>query len=79
MEFSPPVKIESKQDDAINTSEEYSLILAPFQKSTQIEFVNIKIKETATRYLTIINPNDQPRQVFCLYFIYIYFIFYCFQ
>lgn len=72
MEFSPPVKIQSKQDgDTMNTIEEYSLVLAPFQKQTQIEFVNIKIKETAIRYLTVINPFDHPRQVFFFF----YFLF----
>jgi len=63
VEFSPPVKIKSKQNDDINTEINYCLVLAPFQKQTQVEFSNIKIKSTAVRFLTVINPLDKPRQV----------------
>lgn len=41
----------------------YQMILAPFQKQTQIEFANIKLKEKAVRFLTVINPLDKPLQV----------------
>ncbi|XP_025421851.1 protein abnormal spindle-like isoform X3 [Sipha flava] len=61
VEFSPPVKIKSNDDD-INTVFSYNMILAPFQKQTQIEFANVKIKEEAVRFLTVINPLDKPRQ-----------------
>jgi abnormal spindle-like microcephaly-associated protein len=39
------------------------MVLAPFQKHTQVEFNNIKLKETAVRFLTLINPLDKPGQV----------------
>lgn len=63
MNFSPPVKIKSNQENETKTVLNYYLVLAPFQKQTQVEFANIKIKETAVRYLTVINPNDKPKQV----------------
>lgn len=39
------------------------MVLAPFQKQTQIEFNNIKLKEIAVRFLTVVNPLDRHGQV----------------
>lgn len=39
------------------------MMLAPFQKQTQIEFTNIKLKEIAIRFLTVVNPLDKRGQV----------------
>ncbi|XP_008182570.1 protein abnormal spindle isoform X2 [Acyrthosiphon pisum] len=61
-EFSPPVKFKSKHEDEANTVLEYYLVLSPFQKQTQVEFSNIRIKETAIRFLTVVNLLDKPRQ-----------------
>ncbi|XP_022160068.1 protein abnormal spindle-like isoform X2 [Myzus persicae] len=61
-EFSPPVKFKSKLEDEANTVLEYYLVLSPFQKQTQVEFSNVKIKETAIRFLTVVNLLDKPRQ-----------------
>ncbi|KAE9525583.1 hypothetical protein AGLY_014110 [Aphis glycines] len=61
-EFSPPVKFKSKHEDEENTVLDYYMVLAPFQKQTQVEFSNIKIKETAIRFLTVANLFDKPRQ-----------------
>ncbi|XP_026817930.1 protein abnormal spindle-like isoform X2 [Rhopalosiphum maidis] len=61
-EFSPPVKFKSKHEDEANTVLDYCMVLAPFQKQTQVEFSNIKIKETAIRFLTVVNLFDKPRQ-----------------
>lgn len=47
----------------MNTEIDYQLVLAPFQKQTQVEFTNIKLKQEAVRFLTVINPQDKPRQV----------------
>jgi len=57
------VKFKSKQEDEANIELDYYLILAPFQKQTQVEFSNIRIKETAIRFLTVINMSDKARQV----------------
>jgi len=57
------VKFKSKQEDEVNTVLEYYLVLAPFQKQTQVEFSNIRIKETAIRFLTVVNLLNKPRQV----------------
>lgn len=46
------------------------MILAPFQKLTQVEFINIKIKESAVQFLTIVNPHDKIKQV--IEFIHVY-------
>ncbi|KAF0764759.1 protein abnormal spindle-like isoform X1 [Aphis craccivora] len=61
-EFSPPVKFKSKHEDEENTVLDYYMVLAPFQKQTQVEFSNIRIKETAMRFLTVTNLFDKPRQ-----------------
>ncbi|XP_050438518.1 protein abnormal spindle isoform X3 [Adelges cooleyi] len=61
VEFSPPVKL-NNQDIENNELVANCIILAPFQKQAQVEFKNIKLKETAVRYLTIVNPLDKPRQ-----------------
>lgn len=53
----------------MNTVHNYCLVLAPFQKQTQIEFVNIQFKDTAIRFLTVINPLDKPRKVSSYLFI----------
>lgn len=53
-------------------------MLAPFQKQTQIEFTNIKLKEIAIRFLTVVNPHDKPGQVIrtiFLFKIYIYLLY----
>lgn len=63
MEFSPPVKIKTKPEYDTDTVVNYCLTLAPFQKQTQVEFSNIKVKEVAVRFLTVINPLDKLRQV----------------
>lgn len=47
------------------------MVLAPFQKQTQVEFNNIKLKETSVRFLTVVNPLDKPGQV-KKYFFFIY-------
>jgi len=39
------------------------MVLAPFQKQTQVEFNNIKLKEIAVRFLTVVNPLDRHGQV----------------
>jgi len=39
------------------------MVLAPFQKPTQVEFTNIKFKEIALRFLTVVNPLDKQGQV----------------
>jgi len=39
------------------------MVLAPFQKQTQVEFNNIKLKEIAVRFLTVVNPLDKHGQV----------------
>jgi len=39
------------------------MVLAPFQKQTQVEFNNIKFKEIAVRFLTVVNPLDKRGQV----------------
>lgn len=57
------MKFKSKHEDEANTILEYYLILSPFQKQTQVEFSNIRIKETAIRFLTVVNLLDKPRQV----------------
>jgi len=57
------VKFKSKHEDEAKTVLEYYLVLAPFQKQTQVEFSNIRIKETAIRFLTVVNLLDKPRQV----------------
>jgi len=57
------VKFKSKQEDEANTVIEYYLVLAPFQKQTQVEFSNIRIKETAIRFLTVVNLLNKPRKV----------------
>jgi hypothetical protein len=54
------------------------MILAPFQKQTQIEFANVKIKEEAVRFLTVINPLDKPRQVNNLYYLFSFFFLLCY-
>jgi len=78
VEFSPPVKIKSKQDDTC-TIVNYCLVLAPFQKQTQVEFADVKIKETSVRCLTVVNPLDKSGQVnsyslfFMLWVIYLQF------
>lgn len=57
------MKFKSKHEDEENTVLDYYMVLAPFQKQTQVEFSNIKIKETAIRFLTVANLFDKPRQV----------------
>ncbi|XP_050531513.1 protein abnormal spindle isoform X2 [Daktulosphaira vitifoliae] len=61
VEFSPPVKTNSQINDCKDV-ENYRMILAPFQKQTQVEFSNIKLKETAVRCLTVVNPLDKSGQ-----------------
>jgi len=39
------------------------MVLAPFQKQTQVEFTNIKLKEISVRFLTVVNPLNKPGQV----------------
>lgn len=62
------MKFKSKLEDEANTVLEYYLVLSPFQKQTQVEFSNVKIKETAIRFLTVVNLLDKPRQVIKLNF-----------
>lgn len=62
VEFSPPVRINSRSNEC-NEVENYRMILAPFQKQTQVEFSKVKLKETAVRCLTVINPLDRSGQV----------------
>lgn len=42
------------------------MVLAPFQKQTQVEFTNITLKEIAVRFLTVVNPSDKSGQVLIL-------------
>jgi len=53
----------SDPDDVTDSVFNYRMVLAPFQKQTQIEFTNIKLKEIAVRFLTIVNPLDKSGQV----------------
>lgn len=39
------------------------MVLAPFQKQTQVEFTNIKLKEIAVRFLIVVNPYGKSGQV----------------
>lgn len=63
VEFSPPEKIKLEPDDVIDPIINYRMVLAPFQKQTQVEFTNIKLKEMSVRFLTVVNPLDKPGQV----------------
>jgi len=47
------------------------MVLAPFQKQTQVEFTNIKLKEISVRFLIVVNPLDKPGQVNKFIFIYL--------
>lgn len=51
------------------------MILAPFQKQTQIEFTNIKLKEIAIRFLTVVNPLDKRGQVIRIIFLFKTFMY----
>lgn len=63
VEFSPPEKIKSEPDDVTDSVINYRMVLAPFQKQTQVEFNNIKLKETSVRFLTVVNPLEKSGQV----------------
>lgn len=62
VEFSPPEKIKSEPYDVTDSIVNYRMVLAPFQKQTQVEFNNIKLKEIAVRFLTVVNPLDRHGQ-----------------
>ncbi|XP_060849151.1 abnormal spindle-like microcephaly-associated protein homolog [Rhopalosiphum padi] len=62
VEFSPPEKIKSEPYDVTDSIVNYRMVLAPFQKQTQVEFNNIKLKEIAVRFLTVVNPLDKHGQ-----------------
>ncbi|CAI6348354.1 unnamed protein product [Macrosiphum euphorbiae] len=62
VEFSPPEKIKSEPCDVTDSIVNYRMVLAPFQKQTQVEFNNIKLKEIAVRFLTVVNPLDRHGQ-----------------
>jgi len=72
VEFSPPEKIKSEPDDVTDSIVNYRMVLAPFQKQTQVEFTNIKLKETSVRFLTVVNPLDKPGQVKKFIYFYIH-------
>lgn len=62
------------EDDA-KTEVNISMVLAPFQKRTQVEFIDVKIKESAVRFLTVVNPHNKTIHV--INFIHIYFALIC--
>ncbi|VVC38206.1 Hypothetical protein CINCED_3A000313 [Cinara cedri] len=63
VEFSPPEKIKFEPNDVIESVINYRMVLAPFQKQTQIEFNNVKLREISVRFLTFINPLDKLKQL----------------